>query len=247
MPGTVLLDEPFSQLPRGCRCQHRWVALVADMSQNEHPTREEVPFLLSFLTGLVLQGEKEMVRFLGVLMTCVTLIGCSDGQRTDTTQGKDTGTKPPATAPDKDAREKLLERLREEARRQLAENEPFGFSFALPDTKGDVISLDDFKGKVVIVDIWGTWCLPCRKEVPHFIALRHEYSDEGLEVVGINYERGPESEWIGKIESFVAENGITYPCVIGDDMTRDMVPEFSGYPTTLFIDRTGVVRLKGVG
>jgi hypothetical protein len=66
-------------------------------------------------------------------------------------------------------------------------------------------------------------------------------------MVGINYERVEESEWIDTIESFVAENGVTYPCLIGDEATQEMVPDFRGFPTTLFIDRSGTVRAKKVG
>jgi thiol-disulfide isomerase/thioredoxin len=146
-----------------------------------------------------------------------------------------------------ETRAKLMERFREESRQMIAEFEPFDFSFALPDTKGNTISLADFQGKVVIVDIWGTWCPPCRREIPHFVALYDKYRKDGLEMVGINYERVEESEWIDTIESFVAENGVTYPCLIGDEATQEMVPDFRGFPTTLFIDRSGTVRAKKVG
>jgi hypothetical protein len=66
---------------------------------------------------------------------------------------------------------KAREKAREEAKRLLAANQPFPFSFALPDLDGKTVSLADFKDKVLIVDIWGTWCPPCRMEVPHFIEL----------------------------------------------------------------------------
>lgn len=146
-----------------------------------------------------------------------------------------------------DARQKLMERLREKARQTISGFKPFEFSFDLPDTEGNIVSLGELQGQVVIVDIWATWCPPCRMEVPHFVALHQKYGKDGLEVVGINYERGPESEWIEKIESFIADNGITYRCVIGDQTTKGMVPAFRGYPTTLFIDRSGAVKAKMVG
>ena len=105
-------------------------------------------------------------------------------------------------------------------------------------TRKGPLSLSGFKGKVLIVNLWGTWCPPCRREIPHFIALRNQHRDAGLEIVGINYERVPQAQWVEKIEAFIAEQDINYPCVIGDDATRKMIPEFRGYPTTLFIDRS---------
>jgi thiol-disulfide isomerase/thioredoxin len=124
------------------------------------------------------------------------------------------------------------------------ESSSFDFSFSLPDLNGNTISLDDYKGKVVIVDFWGTWCPPCRNEIPHFISLHRKYHDTGLEIVGINYENGPREKWTETIKAFVETNGIPYSCVLGDKATQDMVPNLIGFPTTLFIDRTGRVRRK---
>ena len=137
-------------------------------------------------------------------------------------------------------------RFRKQAETALAKNKPFPFNFTLDDLKGKPVALKQFRGKVVIVDFWGTWCPPCRKEIPHFIALNKKYKKKGLAIVGINYERGAKSTWKGKIESFIAKNGVNYPCLMGDRATSAQV-KLRGYPTTLFIDRKGVVRLKLVG
>src|SRR5215471_16433167 len=72
----------------------------------------------------------------------------------------------------------------EEVSRLLKENEPFEFNFDLKDVNGQRLSKADFAGKVLIVDIWGTWCPPCRMEVPLFQALQLEYGEQGLQVVG---------------------------------------------------------------
>jgi thiol-disulfide isomerase/thioredoxin len=130
----------------------------------------------------------------------------------------------------------------------MKENKPFDFKFSLPNLDDKKVSLDDYKGKVVIVDIWGTWCPPCRREIPHFVDLYKEYHDKGLEIVGINYEQEDTPAEAKKvIQEFLKENKVPYTCVIGDDETQKQVPDFEGYPTTLFLDRAGKVRLKLVG
>jgi thiol-disulfide isomerase/thioredoxin len=134
-----------------------------------------------------------------------------------------------------------------EAKTLLAESKPFKFDFTLEDTAGKTVALADFKGKVTIVDVWGTWCPPCRKEVPHFVALLDQYRDKGLAVIGLNYERVDKKEAKEAIETFIKEHKVNYPCVIGDDKTQDKIPNLEGFPTTLFLDREGTVRLKLVG
>jgi thiol-disulfide isomerase/thioredoxin len=133
------------------------------------------------------------------------------------------------------------------ARESLANFRPFDFNFELPDLDGKKVALADFKGKVVIVDLWATWCLPCRDEIPHFVELYHKYQRAGLEIVGVNYETAPGNEAQETIRSFVSKHGIPYPCVIGDSKTKGMIPGFKGFPTTLFIDRSGAVRLTLTG
>ncbi len=124
---------------------------------------------------------------------------------------------------------------------------PFKFDFRLPDLDGKPLALESLKGKIVIVDIWGTWCPPCRKEIPHFAALYQKYHDKGLEIVGINYENDTSEEAVKRVKAFIKDQAIPYPCVIGDDATRNQILGFEGFPTTLFLDREGKVRLKLTG
>ena len=141
--------------------------------------------------------------------------------------------------------EKLREQFRETAREEIAQSPEMEFDFELPDLENNPVKLADFAGKVVIVDFWGTWCPPCRMEIPHFIELKEKYKDD-LEIVGISYENGDEAEKVKIVSDFVAENGVNYPCVMGDVATQEAV-QITGFPTTLFIDRDGKVRLKIVG
>jgi len=146
-----------------------------------------------------------------------------------------------ATAMVKAAAQKEIDSL-------LAANEPFDFNFELDDIAGKKVSKADFAGKVMIVDIWGTWCPPCRAEIPHFVELDKQFKEKGLQIVGLNKERSPDAEEAVKtVKDFCDENGVTYPCALISDAVMEQVPDFQGFPTTLFIDRAGKVRLKVVG
>jgi thiol-disulfide isomerase/thioredoxin len=84
-------------------------------------------------------------------------------------------------------------------------------------------------------------------EIPHFVKLKEKYGDD-LAIVGINYEDGDDEEKIkSTISQFAQDLNINYPCLLGDEATQAQVPDFGGFPTTLFIDRTGRVRLKALG
>ncbi|MBS0205823.1 MAG: TlpA family protein disulfide reductase [Planctomycetes bacterium] len=130
----------------------------------------------------------------------------------------------------------------------MAENKPFDFDFKLKDLDGKPIAKADFAGKVLIVDVWGTWCPPCRMEIPHFVALVKKFDKADLAMVGLNSERVRDEEKALKlIQEFHAENEMNYPCAIAGQDTLDQIPEFNAFPTTLFIDRSGKVRAKLVG
>lgn len=138
--------------------------------------------------------------------------------------------------------------LKKKAREQLAKGESFEFDFDLVDVNGKKISKADLNGRVAIVDIWGTWCPPCRQEIPAFVKLQDKYSQWGFQMVGLNQERGPSEEAnIKTVQDFTANNSVNYPCAIITDEILAQLPEFQGYPTTLFIDHHGKVRMKSVG
>ena len=125
------------------------------------------------------------------------------------------------------------------------ENEPFDFDFDLQDVEGNRLAKADFAGKVLIVDIWGTWCGPCTMEIPHFVKLKREYADRGLAIVGLNDEQiGNKAKAAEKVREFCRTEGVNYPCGLITERIKRQVPDFTGYPTTLFFDRQGRVRLK---
>lgn len=133
-------------------------------------------------------------------------------------------------------------------RKQLSGGEKFPFELSGTSVAGNAVDLASLKGKVVIVDIWGTWCPPCRAEIPSFIKLQEQYGQQGFQMVGVNYENGDTEEAQAKlVTDYIAENGINYPCMLGDSAVKQQVPNFRGYPTTLFIDKSGTVRHMAVG
>ena len=116
-------------------------------------------------------------------------------------------------------------------------------AFAATTLDGDVLTAEDLRGNVVVVNFWATWCRPCRLEMPVLQELWEERGSEGVVVLGLNTEVLAE----GRVREFVAERGITYPISL---QGRQLERAFGGapqIPTTLIIDRRGVIRHRVVG
>lgn len=112
--------------------------------------------------------------------------------------------------------------------------------FSLKDPTGRVISLGDFRGKVLLVDFWATWCAPCKKEMPGYEDLYRRYRSRGLMVVGIALDSDPKA-----VARFAKKLRVTYPVVInGMDVSRYGI---LGIPTTILVDPDGFIRKKVVG
>ncbi len=115
--------------------------------------------------------------------------------------------------------------------------------FSLPDLQGNTVELSDFEDRVLLVDFWATWCVPCRLEVPHLVELHNSYKDRGFEILGIALDENGEE----LVEAFVREHNVTYPVVIGN---RDVAIAFGGLtaiPTAFMIDQDGRIVNKYVG
>ena len=116
-------------------------------------------------------------------------------------------------------------------------------SFTLQDLNGKTVSLSDFKGKVIVLDFWATWCPPCVMEIPHFIELYDQYKDQGFEMVGISLDH----QGISVVKSFVRKYQVNYTILMTDGRVDKAYGGIPGIPTTFVIDAAGNIRQKYVG
>lgn len=114
--------------------------------------------------------------------------------------------------------------------------------FTLTDLEGNKVSLSDFKGKVIIVDFWATWCGPCKMEIPSFIKLQDDYQDDVV-VLGVSLDQGGP----GAVVPFAEKMNINYPIVYGDGSVVQAYGGIRGIPTTFVIDRDFKIQRKYVG
>lgn len=108
---------------------------------------------------------------------------------------------------------------------------------------GQRITSDSLRGRAVLVNVWATWCAPCRVEMPALQQIADRYASEGLVVLGLSVDRGPAED----VDAFLTERGITYPVAIVDAETIAALGGVRGYPTSFLIDRSGVVRHRVLG
>lgn len=116
-------------------------------------------------------------------------------------------------------------------------------AWKLQDIAGKPVSFDDFKGKVVVVDFWATWCPPCREEIPGYIELQKKYGPEGVVIVGVSLDQGGPDV----VKPYATKTGINYPLVMGDEAVVAAFGGVEGIPTTFLIDRNGQIRDRKVG
>lgn len=115
-------------------------------------------------------------------------------------------------------------------------------AFRLDGLSGQEIRLEDFQGKVIYLDFWGTWCPPCVEETPHLISLYHTYKEKGFVVVGVSLGDTTKS-----LKHYVEEMEVTYPVALG---THEIIQDYKGIlflPTAFLIDRKGYIRRKLFG
>lgn len=115
--------------------------------------------------------------------------------------------------------------------------------FSLKSVDGKIVKLSDYKGKVVIIDFWATWCPPCRRGIPDLVAIQNEFTDKVV-IVGISLDR---EKTIKDVPGFVKDYGINYPIVYGDDKVVISYGGIQSIPTSFVVDKTGNVADMHVG
>ena len=115
--------------------------------------------------------------------------------------------------------------------------------FELKDADGKTVRLSDYKGKVVLLDFWATWCGPCKIEIPWFIEFERSYKDKGFAVIGVAMD---EEGWT-IVKPFISELAINYRILQGSDATAALYGGVDALPTTFLIDRSGKIAATHVG
>ena len=119
------------------------------------------------------------------------------------------------------------------------------YSTRLPDMKGHAQPLEQWRGRVLVVNFWATWCAPCREEIPGFVRLQERHGARGLQFVGIAIDQP------GKVAEFAREFSINYPLLIGGPESLELLREAGNrqavLPYTVVIDRQGRVASRQPG
>ena len=117
-------------------------------------------------------------------------------------------------------------------------------NFSAKDINGKDVRLNQFKGQVVLVNFWATWCVPCRREIPSLTALYRDYKDRGLVVLGVSVDKE-----VRLIKPFARTMKMNYPVLIGaghEEFAETFGP-FIGFPTSVIMERDGTVCVRHIG
>jgi len=107
--------------------------------------------------------------------------------------------------------------------------------FTLSDVSGRSVKLSDFRGKVVLLNFWATWCAPCNQEIPWFVGFQQSNRQSDFAVVGVSMDEGG---WTA-VKPYIKEKGVNYPVMIGNDEVAGLFGGLHTIPLTLVIDRSG--------
>ena len=136
--------------------------------------------------------------------------------------------------------------LRSEAAEEVCESaaKVANFNFTLKDINGKDVALGAYKGNVVLLDFWATWCPPCKKEIPGFVGLYNTYKSRGFVVLGVSVD-----DSTSDVKKFVKQFKMNYPVLLGHerDDIKDAFAPMPGFPTTFVIARDGKICYQHTG
>ena len=127
--------------------------------------------------------------------------------------------------------------LKSEAQRQKAPN------FTLKDADGNPVNLTDYRGKVVLVNFWATWCGPCEVEIPWFVEFEQKYRDQGFAVLGLSMD---DDGWKA-VRPYIASHKINYRVMIASEIVSQQFGDIDSLPTSFVLDRQGRIATNHVG
>lgn len=116
--------------------------------------------------------------------------------------------------------------------------------YAAPTLSGDTLALADLRGQAVLLNIWATWCPPCREEMPALEALHRDMADDGLRVVAVSVDSRSAA---GDVQQFLDEFGITFTVLHDPDEQVSRTFRTTGVPETYLIDRDGTIAKRWIG
>jgi len=119
---------------------------------------------------------------------------------------------------------------------------PLAPDFSLTDLSGQTLQLFRYRGEVVLLNFWATWCSPCRSEIPRFVDLQNKYGRDGFEIVGISLDDDPKL-----VRAFYQQLRMNYPVAIGDAKLAEQYGGILGLPVSFLISRHGRIYAKHVG
>lgn len=116
-------------------------------------------------------------------------------------------------------------------------------TWQMKSVEGKTVKSTEFTNKVVLLNFWATWCVPCQAEIPSFIELQAKYGKEGLAVLGASLDKSGAKS----IKSFARKQGINYPVLVATDQIQDLFGETEILPTTFVIDQKGRIISQYIG
>nr|ADC35944.1 thioredoxin-like protein [uncultured bacterium 70] len=127
---------------------------------------------------------------------------------------------------------------------QKSETKQAKLSFSFKDLTGKTVSLSNFKGKVILLDFWATWCVPCKQEIPGFIDLQKKYGDRGLQIIGLSVD-----DSLNMAKEYATKMKMNYPVLLAEgkeDVLKayDPIPSI---PVSIVIDRGGRIVSRHLG